>query len=203
MSNLLISIGIAALTTLFCLLLAYPIAFILARSNMKKKHVLLMLFVLRINALREFLGLTGMLGQANFFNTILGMVYDFFPFMVLPLYTTLIKMDKSLIEAATDLGAGPVTTFFKVTLPLSMPGIMSGVTMVFLPSMTNYVITDSLGLGQITIIGKLIEECFGTRNDWNLGSAISLVLLLIVFVTMLATGGFKEEENGSRGAGIW
>lgn len=211
MSNLLISIGIAALTTIFCLLLAYPIAFILARSNMKKKHVLLMLFVLpmwinfvlRINALREFLGLTGMLGQANFFNTILGMVYDFFPFMVLPLYTTLIKMDKSLIEAATDLGAGPVTTFFKVTLPLSMPGIMSGVTMVFLPSMTNYVITDSLGLGQITIIGKLIEECFGTRNDWNLGSAISLVLLLIVFVTMLATGGFKEEENGSRGAGIW
>ena len=122
---------------------------------------------------------------------------------MLPLYTTLIKMDKSLIEAATDLGAGPVTTFFKVTLPLSMPGIMSGVTMVFLPSMTNYVITDSLGLGQITIIGKLIEECFGTRNDWNLGSAISLVLLLIVFVTMLATGGFKEEENGSRGAGIW
>lgn len=210
-STLLISIGIALLTTIFCLLLAYPVAYILARSNLKKKHVLLMLFVLpmwinfvlRINALREFLGLVGMLGQANFFNTILGMVYDFFPFMVLPLYTTLIKMDKSLIEASADLGAAPVTTFFKITLPMSMPGIVSGVTMVFLPTMTNYVITDSLGLGHVTIIGKLIEECFGTRNDWGLGSAISLVLLLIVFVSMLATGGFKDEENGSRGAGIW
>ena len=136
-------------------------------------------------------------------NTIIGMVYDFFPFMVLPLYTTLIKMDKSLIEAATDLGAGPVTTFFKVTLPLSMPGIMSGVTMVFLPSMTNYVVSDTLSNFNITILGKLIDEYFTTYDNWHMGSMISIILLLIIFLTMLATGGFKDNEKEARGTNLW
>ena len=211
LSTLIISIGIAILTTVVCLLIAYPIAYILARSNFKKKNVLLMLFVLpmwinfvlRINALREFLDLIGLLNKTHLFNTVLGMVYDFLPFMILPLYTTLIKMDKSLIEASADLGGNAFTTFTKVTLPLSMPGIVSGITMVFMPTMTNYVISDTLGLGHITIIGKLIEECFGSRNDWYLGSAIALVLLFIIFISMLFTGGFKDEENGARGAGIW
>lgn len=211
LTTLLVSIGIAILTTLICLVIAYPIAYILARSNLKKKNVLLMLFVLpmwinfvlRINALREFLDLIGILNKAHLFNSILGMVYDFLPFMILPLYTTLIKMDKSVLEASADLGGNPFITFTQITLPLSMPGIMSGITMVFMPTMTNYVITDTLGLGHITIIGKLIEECFGSRADWHLGSAIALVLLVIIFVSMLCTGGFKEEEKSARGAGIW
>lgn len=129
MSTLFTSIGIALLTTIFCLVIAYPIALILARSKLKKKSVLLMLFVLpmwinfvlRINALREFLNLTGLLGNANLFNTVLGMVYDFLPFMILPLYTTLIKLDKNLLEASADLGGNALVTFSRVTLPLSMP----------------------------------------------------------------------------------
>lgn len=211
LSTLLLSIGVALLTTLVCLLIAYPISYILARSKFKKKSVLLMLFilpmwinfVLRINALREFLDLIGILNKAHLFNTILGMVYDFLPFMILPLYTTLIKLDKSMLEASADLGSHPASTFLKVTLPLSMPGIVSGITMVFMPTMTNYVISDTLGLGHVTIIGKFIEECFGARSDWHLGSAIALVLLMIIFVSMLVSGGFKEEDNGSRGAGLW
>jgi len=210
-STLLVSIGVAILTTIVCLVVAYPISYILARSKLKRKSVLLMLFVLpmwinfvlRINALREFLDLIGILNQAHLFNTVLGMVYDFLPFMILPLYTTLIKLDKSTLEASADLGGNALVTFAKVTLPLSMPGVMSGITMVFMPTMTNYVISDTLGLGHVTIIGKFIEECFGARSDWHLGSAIALVLLLIIFVSMFVTGGFKDEDNGSRGAGLW
>jgi spermidine/putrescine transport system permease protein len=211
LSTLLLSVGVAILTTLVCLLIAYPIAYVLARSKMKKKTVLLMLFVLpmwinfvlRINALREFLDLIGLLGNANLFNTVLGMIYDFLPFMILPLYTTLIKMDKNLLEASSDLGGNAFTTFIKVTLPMSMQGIISGITMVFMPTMTNYVISDTLGLGHVTIIGKLIEDCFGARADWNLGSAIALILLVIIFATMVFTGGFKDDEAGARGAGLW
>ena len=131
---------------------------------------------------------------------ILGMVYDFLPFMILPLYTTLIKMDRSLEEAAKDLGATGFKVFYKVTLPLSFPGIMSGVSMVFLPVMSCYVITDAFsGSTGFTVIGKLIAWCFlgenGTMIDTNGGATISLVMLIIMFVTMLLTGGFKSDEN--------
>ncbi|MDE7158878.1 MAG: ABC transporter permease subunit, partial [Clostridiales bacterium] len=129
----------------------------------------------------------------------LGMVYDFLPFMILPLYTTLSKIDNSLYEASADLGGNAFTTFTRITLPLSFPGIASGITMVFLPSMTNYVVSDMLGNSKVTIIGKFIETYFGA--DWHMGSMIALILLIVVLVSTILTGGFKEEEN-VRGANL-
>lgn len=210
-STILISLVIAFITTAICLILAYPVAYILARSKFKKRNILLVLFimpmwinfVLRINALKELLSLLGMLGNSNFINTIIGMVYDFLPFMILPLYSTLIKLDKSLLEASSDLGASNFSTFLKITLPLSMPGITSGITMVFMPTMTCYVISDTLGLGHITIIGKLIERYFGYANNWNMGSAIALFLLVIIFASTLISGKLKQDNTPSRGQKLW
>lgn len=206
-STIVYSIVIALITTFFTLLIAYPAALILARSKMKRVHVLVLLFVtpmwinfvLRVNAVRELLGLIGLLGEANYFNTILGMVYDFLPFMILPLYTTMTKIDNSLYEASADLGGNAFTTFTQVTLPLSMPGILSGITMVFLPSMTNYVVSDMLGNSMVTIVGKFIETYFGT--DWHMGSLIALILLIVVFAASLLSGGYKSENN-VRGANL-
>ena len=207
LSTIVYSLVIALLTTAVTLAIAYPVAYILARSKMQKKYILLLLFVtpmwinfvLRVNALREILSWAGMLGEANYFNTILGMVYDFLPFMILPLYTTIGKIDNSLYEASADLGGSSFTTFTRVTVPLSMPGILSGVTMVFLPSMTNYVVSDMLGNSKVTIIGKFIETYFGT--DWHMGSMIALILLVIVLASTLLTGGFQSENN-ARGANL-
>ena len=207
LSTIVYSIVIALITTIVCLLIAYPVAYILARSKMKKKFVILMLFVtpmwinfvLRVNAIRELFNWIGLLGEANYFNTVFGMVYDFLPFMILPLYTTLLKIDESLYEASADLGGNAFTSFTRITLPLSMPGIMSGVTMVFLPSMTNYVVSDMLGNSKVTIIGKFIYEYFGT--DWHMGSMVALILLIVVFVSTWLSGGFKAEEN-VRGANL-
>ena len=211
LSTIVYSLVIALLTTAVTLVIAYPVAYILARSKMQKKYILLLLFVtpmwinfvLRVNALREILAWAGMLGEANYFNTILGMVYDFLPFMILPLYTTLEKLDNSYLEAASDLGAGPFTVFAKVTFPLSMPGVISGITMVFMPSMTNYVVSDTLSNFNITILGKLIDQYFTTYDNWHMGSMISIILLVIIFLTMLATGGFKDSEREARGANLW
>ena len=207
LSTIVYSLVIALITTAVCLLIAYPVAYILARSKMKKKFVILLLFVtpmwinfvLRVNAIRELLNWVGLLGEANYFNTIFGMVYDFLPFMILPLYTTLLKIDESLYEASADLGGNGFTTFTRITLPLSMPGIASGITMVFLPSMTNYVVSDMLGNSKVTIIGKFIYEYFGT--NWHMGSMVALILLIVVFLSTWLTGGVKEE-NTVRGANI-
>lgn len=196
------SLAIAVTTTLVCLVIAYPVAYILARSKMKKKSVLLMLFVtpmwinftLRIAALKEILTvIEGNLSYYPFLNTVIGMTYDFLPFMILPLYNSISKLDNSLLEAASDLGADRVTVFTKVTLPLSVPGIISGVMMVFLPAMTNYVVLDML-YNSTYIMGSLIGSYFNAYN-WNAGSMISLVLLLIIFVITWATNGFSEEES--------
>lgn len=213
LSTIVYSIVIALVTTVIALVIAYPVAYILARSRLKKKFVILMLFVLpmwinfvlRVNALREIFNLIALaesmewLTSANYFKTVFGMVYDFLPFMILPLYTTMMKIDQSLYEASADLGGNALTSFTRVTLPLSMPGIMSGVTMVFLPSMTNYVVSDMLGNAKVTIIGKFIYEYFGT--DWHMGSIVALVLLLVVFISTWLSGGFTSEEN-VRGANL-
>lgn len=207
-TTLIISILLALATTIVCIIIAYPVAYILARSNLNKGGTLLMLFimpmwinfVLRAMAMKDLLTLIGVFGFNNYVNVVIGMVYDYLPFMVLPIYTVLIKMDKSLIEASLDLGASPARTFIKVTLPLSMPGIASGVTMVFMPTMTCYVISDTFGNGLITIIGKLIDEQFTTFQNWNLGSAMAMVLLVIMLLSMLLTGGFKNDE--ARGANL-
>ncbi len=213
---LLRSFGIAFLSTVLCLLIGYPIAYILARSAMKKSSVLLLLFilpmwinfVLRTAAMKELLYLLGLYdsGNLHYFNTILGMVYDYLPVTILPLYTVISKLDKNLLEASSDLGAKPLHTFINTTLPLSMPGIISAVTMVFLPTTTSYVISDTLGNSKVTIIGKLIENKFnsGTAGSWNAGSAIALVLLILIFLTMFISGKLQnDEDNNARGSGLW
>ena len=196
------SLAIALTTTAVCLIIAYPVAYILARSKMKRKSVLLLLFVvpmwinftLRIAALKEVLTLIeGNLAFHPFLNTIIGMTYDFLPFMILPIYTSISRLDNSLIEAAHDLGASRATAFSKVTLPLSMPGIVSGITMVFLPAMTNSVVLDML-YNSTYIMGSLIGSYFNAY-DWNSGSMISIVLLVIIFAITWATNGFNEDES--------
>ena len=189
LGTLLYSFLLSIVTTLVCLVIAYPTAYILARSNFKKKYVLLLLFILpmwinftlRITALKEILSvLEGNLAAYPFLNSVIGMTFDFLPFMILPLYTSLLKLDNSLLEAAADLGGNKFTVFLRVTLPLSVPGIVSGVTMVLLPSMTNYVVLDML-YNSTYIMGSLIGSYF-SAYDWNNGSMISLVLLVIIFL---------------------
>ncbi len=200
------SFGIAAVTTGVCLLLAYPAAYILATSRLKAKSVIVLLFImpmwinfsLRITALKEILTwLEGSLAYHPFLNTVLGMSYDFLPFMILPIYTTISKLDGALLEAAKDLGAGELQAFLKVTLPLSLPGILSGVSMVFLPAMTNYVVLDML-YNSTYIMGSLIGSYFAAYN-WHGGSMIALLLLGIVCLFTFMTRGI-EEENTRGGA---
>ena len=208
-----VSFGLATITTVICLLVAYPVAYILARSKMKWKNVVLMLFilpmwinfVLRTAAMKELLFKIGLYksSKLSMVNTVIGMVYDYLPFTILPLYTVLIKLDKNLLEASQDLGASSVQTFFKVVVPLSAPGIVSAITMVLLPTTTSYVVSDTLGNGNVTIIGKLIEDQFSTMFDWHAGSAIAMILLVLIFITMLITRKFSDEEVNTRGGGLW
>ena len=200
---------LAIATTLVCLLLAYPIAYILARSEMKRKSVIVMMFVLpmwinftlRITALKEVLTvIEGNLAFHPFLNSVIGMTYDFLPFMILPIYTTILKLDGSLMEAAVDLGANSFQTFVKVTLPLTVPGIVSGIVMVFLPSMTNYVVLDML-YNSTYIMGSLIGSYFSAYN-WNGGSMIALVLLGIILVFTLVTNKYTDDDGGSRGGAL-
>lgn len=200
---------LAIVTTLVCLLLAYPIAYILARSEMKRKSVIVMMFVLpmwinftlRITALKEVLTvIEGNLAFHPFLNSVIGMTYDFLPFMILPIYTTILKLDGSLMEAAVDLGANSFQTFVKVTLPLTVPGIVSGIVMVFLPSMTNYVVLDML-YNSTYIMGSLIGSYFSAYN-WNGGSMIALVLLVIILVFTLVTNKYTDDDGGSRGGAL-
>lgn len=203
------SFAIAVVTTCVCLLIAYPIAYILARSNLKRKYAIVMVFVLpmwinftlRITALKEVLTvLEGNLAYHPFLNSVIGMTYDFLPFMILPLYTTLMKLDNSLLEAANDLGANRAQTFFKVTLPLSVPGIISGIVMVFLPSMTNYVVLDML-YNSTYIMGSLIGSYFAAY-DWHNGSMIALILLFIILIFTLFTNKYEAEDAGGRGGAL-
>lgn len=208
------SLFISVVSTVLCLLIAYPVAYIIAKCKLKNKSALLLLFVvpmwvnfvLRINALKElfvWLGTYNKSNAWNIINTIIGMVYDFLPFMILPIYTTIIKIDNSYLEAAKDLGATPARAFVKVTLPLSKAGIMSGISMVFLPSMTNYVVSNYLTFRNVKIIGKLIDDYF-TGDLWHDGSFIALVLLLFMFLVTWLTGGFAaEEQTETRGASLW
>ena len=207
LGTLFYSFAIACVTTIVCLLLAYPVAYFLAMSRIRSKAVILMLFVmpmwinfsLRITALKEILTvIEGNLAMYPFLNAVLGMTYDFLPFMILPLYTTLSKLDGSLREAAMDLGADNLRTFLQVTLPLSVPGIISGVSMVFLPAMTNYVILDML-YNSTYIMGSLIGSYFAAYN-WHGGSMISLILLALICIFTLLTG--KGEEETARGGAM-
>lgn len=199
------SIVIALCTTAICILLAYPFAFLIARTNNKRKVFLYMLVIIpfwtnsliRIYGWRTFLGTNGLLNSIlqrlhlireplellfNVSATVLGMVYCLFPFMVLPLYTVIEKLDKNLLEASSDLGARGFTTFFKVILPLTAGGIFSGSIMVFIPTLGLFFVSDILGGGNTDVIGNLIERQFQSGNNWPLGSALSIVLIVITLL---------------------
>ena len=197
------SFVLALVVTAVCLVIAYPVAYILAQSNIKRKSVILLLFImpmwinftLRITALKEVLSLIeGNLAFYPFLNSVIGMTYDFLPFMILPLYTTLSKLDKNLIEAASDLGADNMQTFTRIVLPLSVPGIVSGVSMVFLPAMTNYVVLDML-YNSTYIMGSLIGSYF-SAYDWHNGSMIALILLFIIGVVAVLTWDREQDSSG-------
>ena len=201
------SLAIAAVTTIVCVLLAYPLAYILATSHFRAKSVVVMIFVmpmwinfsLRITALKEVLTfLEGNLAMHPFLNAVIGMSYDFLPFMILPIYTTISRLDRSLLEAAADLGADEKTAFWKVTLPLSMPGVVSGISMVFLPAMTNYVVLDML-YNSTYIMGSLIGSYFSAYN-WHGGSMIALILLAFICLFTLLTG--TGEDDHRRGGSV-
>ena len=201
---LLDSIRLALYTTLICLLLGYPVAYLLSR--MKKSTAALlsvffivpmwMNFLLRTYAWKVLLG-----AFSSFLYTegavLLGMVYNFLPFMILPIYTVLMKLDRSYIEAANDLGANGATTFLKVVFPLSVPGVVSGITMVFVPSTTTFAISQLLGGGKTMLYGDLIYMKFITEQAWSAGSALSIILLAFVLLSMAV---MRRVENGSSAA---
>ena len=196
---LLKTIGIAALSTTICLLIAYPVAYVLSSQPFRKMAVIALLFVipmwinfmLRIFALKSVLVTLGM--KEGFWMAIIGMVYDFFPYMLLPIYTVLSNMDKSYVEASRDLGANPVQTFFKVTLPLSVPGIISGVSMMFMPIFSSYAITDTMGDNHTSVIGAEINTAFH-GYEYGHGSALSFILLIIVLLVVWL-GGFLTRRS--------
>lgn len=190
---LLKTLGISLLTTVICLLIAYPTALILSSAPFNKYVILALLFiipmwmnfVLRVIAMRSLLYIFGI--NNGFAATMIGMVYDFLPFMLLPIYTVLTNMDKSYGEASADLGANGFVTFFKVTLPLSMGGIISGITMVFMPVFSAYAITGMLGDAKTNVFGARINALFSNSSTWGVGSALSFVLLILVFLTMIVS----------------
>jgi spermidine/putrescine transport system permease protein len=202
-----LSVRVGIMTTLICFALGYPLAYILSHPKFNFSSTLVLLFVLPMwinfllrtvatKALFNFLDVELGMGTVLF-----GMVYNFLPFMILPIYTTLINIDKSLIEAATDLGASPVKAFLKVTLPLSFPGIISGVTMVFTPVITTFVISDLLSYNMISLIGNVINNDVNLMQ-FNNASALSFLLLLFIAGTMIIIN--KYDKNGAKGgAGLW
>lgn len=215
------SVNLALKSTIICLLLGYPMAMIISRENIKKRNVMILLFVvpmwmnflLRTYAWMTLLGKNGVLNflikklgftPLNFIYNdnavLLGMVYNFLPFMVLPVYSVLIKMDKSLIEAAEDLGANKVKVFLKIIFPLSLPGVVSGFTMVFMPALSTFVISRLLGGGQYMLIGNLIEQQFLWTGDWHFGSAISIIMMAFILIGMAITSKFDKDKEGG---GLW
>jgi len=210
MRVLLDSVRFALYTTVLCLLLGYPVAYLL--SQMKKTTAGLlsvffivpmwMNFLLRTYAWKVLLGAFTKILYTEA-AVLLGMVYNFLPFMILPIYTTLIKLDKSYIEAAADLGANPTKTFLKVVLPLSMSGIIAGVTMVFIPSTTTFAISQLLGGGKTMLYGDLIYMKFITEQSWNTGSALSIILLMFVLLSMTFMKKAERKTSDEGGGRLW
>lgn len=210
-SVLFVSLFMGIQTTLICLLLGYPAAYILANKKWNSNAVIVVLFVMpmwinfviRTGATRDLLDAIGLSGaEYPWVATLIGMVYNYLPFTILPLYTTMLKLDRSQMEAASDLGANPFRVFIHNLLPQSMPGIISASEMVFMPVMSSYVISDTLSEGKITLFGNYIYLDF-TNSMWNDGSFMALIMLLIVGVSMLFTRNFERDDAGARGGGLW
>jgi len=206
---LFVSLFIATLTTLICLLIGFPLAYFLADKKVNKNAVFVTLFiapmwinfVLRTGATRDLLtwmGING--GNHPYVATLIGMVQNYLPFVILPLYTTMLKLDKSQIEAARDLGANPTQVFMKNILPQAFPGIVSACLMTFMPTMSSYVISDVLSEGKITLFGNYIELEF-TNKAWHDGSFMALVMLVFIGLTMLISQ--KSSKEGKKEGGSW
>lgn len=217
------SVNLAFVSTMICLILGYPMALIISREKAKKRNTMILMFVIPMwmnFLLRTYAWLT-LLGKNGFINFVItkiglpplnlmyndkavlfGMVYNFLPFMVLPIYSVLTKIDNSLIEASEDLGANKMTVFKKVILPLSMPGIITGVTMVFIPAVSTFVISSLLGGNKYNLIGNLVEQQFRYTGDWHFGSSMSIILMIFILITMALTSKFDKEKEGD-GGGLW
>lgn len=213
------SFGIAVKTTLICLLLGYPLAYYIARSSEKKQNILVLCITIPtwINMLVRTYAWIGLLSDGGLFQqllgffgleeakilytefaVLLGMVYNFLPFMVLQINTSLCKMDQSLLNASADLGATPAQTFLKVTFPLSLPGVINGITLVFLPAISAFFIPKLLGGGQYFLIGNLIENQFITVGEWNFGSAISMIMAAIMMLLMMLVKKLEVRNQGGK-----
>lgn len=224
------SFWLAFLSTVVCLALGYPMAYLMSRLSASKQSLCMMLimlpmwinFLLRTYAWMSILENNGFINQ--FFRSIglisflqshfgysldyiplintqgaivLGMVYNFLPFMVLPIYNVLVKIDKDVISAARDLGAGNIQTFTKIILPLSVPGIISGITMVFVPALTTFVISNLLGGSKILLIGNVIEQEFQQGSNWHVGSGLSLVLMIFIIASMALIAKYDKDGEGT------
>ena len=206
---LIVSLFIALITTVLCLLIGFPLAYFLADKKVNKNAVLITLFiapmwinfVLRTGATRDLLTWMGINGGTHpYLATIIGMVQNYLPFVILPLYTTMMKLDRSQIEAAKDLGANGPQVFFKNIIPQAVPGIVSACLMTFMPTMSSYVISDTLSEGKITLFGNYIELEF-TNKAWHDGSFMALVMLVLIAVTMVISQKFSKDEK--KGGGQW
>lgn len=210
--------GLAA--TVICVLIGYPFAYVLSKHSVNTQRTMVLLvmlpmwmnFLIRTYSLMTILGDSGVvnsllnaigLKSVHMINTggavIFGMVYNFLPYMILPIYTVLSKLDNSLVEAAHDLGSGRITTFRRVILPLSLPGLLSGITMVFVPCVSTFYITQKLGGGQIVLIGDVIETQFQSANNYHLGAALSFVLMILIFVCL---GVMNYFDDGTQDGGV-
>ncbi len=217
------SLSLALISTVVCLLIGYPVAYIVAKMPENKRNLIIMLFILPMwmnfllrtyawlpilgknGIINNFLGIFG-LEPIQFLYTngaiLLGMIYNFLPFMILPIYTILSKIDQNLINAASDLGANKKQTFIRVILPLSIPGVISGITMVFMPAVSTFVISRLLGGGKEMLIGNVIEQQFTTMSDWHFGSALAIILMILILISMALMSRFDGEENEGGGR-LW
>ena len=207
---LVMSLLFSTLNTIVCLLIGYPIAYILANKKYNKSYVLVLLFVmpmwinfvLRTGATRDvltWLGING--GSTPYIATMIGLVYNYLPFVILPLYTTMLKLDKSQIEAASDLGCNRIQVFTKSIFPQTVPGVIAAAQMVFMPTMSSYVIPETLSEGKIVLFGNSIYLGFA-NNQWNSSSFMAIIMLLIIGISMLVTRNFTEKEDEGR-ANAW
>ncbi len=213
-----LSLGLSFISTVLCLILAYPLAMILRSRGMGQGSFIVFIFILpmwmnfllRTLAWQTLLEKNGVINgvltalhlpNQNLINTsgaiILGMVYNFLPFMVLPIYNVLMKIDDNVINAARDLGANTVQVLFRILLPLSIPGIVSGITMVFVPALTTFVISNLLGGSKILLIGNVIEQEFTKGSNWNLGSGLSLVLMIFILISMALIAKYDKNGEGT------
>ena len=216
------SIILAGGSTLICLIVGYPVAYLVSKVNVSKRGTLILLFILPMwmNFLLRTYAWVAILGKNGLLNTflgwfgiphtsilytnaaiLLGMVYNFLPFMVLPIFNSLSKMDNDLINAARDLGANSFQVFTKVIFPLSLPGVVSGITMVFMPAVTTFAISRLLGGGKFMLIGDLIEQQFTVVGDWSFGSAISIFMMIIILISMAVMSRF-EDDSDKEGGGL-